>query len=188
MKWHSGEVNTSTRRAREKFFVIALVVAAIASTSCGGDDRRADRLWRAATERVEKGDTSGAIDRLQEIVDKYPDSAIAPKAREQLVVYKGLASAVQRYPSRRARETLIQLARAIESYRKENGRAPVVLEALAPGKLASIPVDPWGHPYAYAVTPNGYRLICWGSDGAPGGVADAEDQVVVNGEFAAAAP
>ena len=117
------------------------------------------------------------------MIDEFPDAHIAGKAREQIVVYRGLASAVQKYPSRRARELMVQIARAIESFRRDNGHAPVTLDQLVPSKIASLPPDPWDRPFLYATTARGYRLTCQGADGSRGGVADAEDIVVVDGAF-----
>ena len=161
----------------------AMLSVVTMSSSCGGDERRAERLWRQAIERVERGDTQGAVDRLQKIIDEFPDARAAEKAREQIVVYRGLATAVQSYPSRRAREMTVQIARAIEAFRNEKGRAPATLDELIPGSIASVPLDPWNRPFLYEVTARGYRLTCRGADGAPGGAAESEDVLVVDGEF-----
>ena len=188
MRRRGIEVNTRTDHARLFFFVALAMVVVIVVSSCGGSERRAERLWRQAIEHVEQGDTQGAVDRLQKIIDEYPEAAVAEKAREQIVVYRGLATAVQIYPMRRARELMVQIARASELFLRENGRAPAKLEELVPAKLASIPNDPWGHPFLYAITARGYQLTCHGADGAPGGVAESADLVVVDGEFLPAKP
>ena len=184
MRRRGNEVNTRTRLIRSIFVVIAAGVVLIA-TSCGGDERRAERLWRQANERVEKGDTRGAVDTLQKIIDTYPDARIAAKAREQIVVYRGLASAVQSYPMRRAREWMVQIARAIEAFKRVRGRPPATLDELVPATFASVPVDPWNRPFSYETTARGYRLACLGADGASGGDGDAADLLVVDGAFVA---
>jgi hypothetical protein len=183
MRRRGNEVNTRTDRARFFFIVVFALTVVVMATSCGGTERRAERLWRQAIEHVEKGDTQGAVDRLQKIIDEYPDARIAEKAREQIVVYRGLATAVQDYPRRRARELMVLIARASESFRRENGRAPATLDDLVPAKIASVPNDPWGQPFLYETTPRGYRLTCLGADGAPGGAAEAADLVVADGAF-----
>ena len=188
MRRRGNEVNTRTVRARLFFIVASAMVVVIAATSCGGSERRAERLWRQAIEHVEQGDTQGAVDRLQKIIDDYPDASIAEKARDQIVVYRGLATAVQDYPARRARELMVQIARASEQFRRENGRAPATLDELVPAKLGSVPIDPWGRPFLYALTPQGYRLTCQGADGAPGGAGASADLLVVDGEFLPAKP
>jgi hypothetical protein len=188
MRRRGIEVNNRTDFARLFFVVVFAIVLVVPLSSCGGSERRAERLWRQAIERVEKGDTQGAVDRLQKILDEYPDARIAEKAREQITVYRGLATAVQDYPLRRARELMVQIARASESYQRDHGRTPATLDELVPVKIASVPNDPWGHPFLYASTGRGYRLTCQGADGAPGGSADSADLIVVDGAFVPAQP
>jgi hypothetical protein len=180
------EVNTRARHLSSIFFLASLTIIVLLSSSCDGTERRAERLWRRALERVEKGDTQGGVDDLQKLITMYPDAQIAKKAREQIVVYRGLANAVQSYPMRRARELMVQMSRAIESFKRERGQAPVALDDLVPGKLASVPLDPWNHPFEYESTARGYRLQCLGADGRLGGDGDASDIRVVDGAFVAA--
>jgi hypothetical protein len=83
---------------------------------------------------------------------------------------------------------MVQIARAIESFRRENGRAPAVLDDLVPAKLASVPQDPWNRPFLYETTARGYRLSCRGVEGAPEGAAESAGLLVVDGEFRAVPP
>lgn len=177
MRRRGIEVNTRAHFAKLFLFVSSSVSLVVASSSCGRDERHAERLWRQAIERVEKGDTPGAVARLQKLIDQYPDSEVAARAREQIVVYRGLVNAVESYPIRRSRELMVQIARAIESFRRENGKAPAALSDLVPAKLAEIPADPWGHAFVYEPAGRSYRLRC-------------QDQplLVVDGEFRAAVP
>jgi hypothetical protein len=187
MKRRNNEVNTRARFKKIFFFVAAMCALIATVSSCDGQERHADRLWRQAMERVEKGDTQGAVDRLQKIIDEYPDTRIAAKAREQVIVYRGLVTAVESYPMRRARELMVQVARAIESYRKENGHAPATLAELVPGKLTGIPNDPWGRPFTYEISGRSYRLKC--QDGSPtDGSSEAKQLLVVDGEFRVVTP
>ena len=185
MKRRNNEVNTRTLRAKLFFIVASVTALAIATTSCDGNERHAERMWRQAIAAVEKGDTQGAVDRLQTLIETYPDTRIAEKARQQIIVYRGLATAVENYPVRRARELMVQIARAIESFRREKGRAPSSLEELVPAKLASIPQDPWDRPFRYETTARGYRLSCPGVEGSPEGSAQSTGLLVVDGEFRA---
>lgn len=187
MKRRYDEVNTRTHRAK-LFFVVVVAAAMIVASSCGGIERRAERLWRQAQDSVEKGDTLHAVELLQRMIDEYPDAQITAKARDQIVVYRGLANAVQSYPSRRARELMVQVARAIEAFRRGKGHAPESLAELVPGQFASVPRDPWDRPFGYEATARGYRLRCVGADGSPGGVGDNADLLVVDGDFVAAQP
>jgi hypothetical protein len=186
MKRGNNEVNTRARFAKRFFLAAAVIALAATGSSCGGQERHAERLWRQAIERVEKGDTQGAVDRLQKIIDEYPDSKIAAKAREQIVVYRGLVTAVDSYPMRRARELMVQIARAIESYRKEHGQAPAALADLVPGKLAEIPSDPWGRPFVYEPSGRSYRLRC--QEASADGSADSKQLLVIDGEFRPVTP
>jgi len=179
------EVNGS--RARATYFFLA-TGALVFFLACHGTERRAERLWRHALDLVAKGDTSGAVVELQRILDEYPDTEVAAKARRQIVLYKGLESAVLSYPSRRAREVMVQVSRAVEAFRAHERRVPRALDELVPGRLESVPQDPWDHALEYQPRERGYRLICRGSDGAPGGEGDAADLVVDDGAFVAARP
>jgi outer membrane protein assembly factor BamD (BamD/ComL family) len=185
MKRRNNEVNTRTFRASWFFIIVTVMLLIMAAASCDGDERHAERLWRQAIACVEKGDTQGGVDRLQKLIDTYPDSRVAEKARAQIVVYRGLANAVENYPMRRTRELMVQISRAIESFRKENGRSPARLEELVPGKLTSVPNDPWDRPFQYESTARGYRLSCRGAEGAADGSATAGGLLVVDGEFRA---
>ncbi len=96
-----------------------------------------------------------------------------------------------------AKMQLRQLQTALQVYRTEQGRIPSQeqgLEALvvkptagiipdnypAEGYLDSraLPRDPWGHEFIY-LSPGrqneAYEIICYGSDGEPGGSGDAAD-------------
>jgi hypothetical protein len=188
MKRRSDEVNTRRSRSRSFLIVILSLTIVASMTSCGSRERRAERLWRQALERVERGETQQAVDLLQRIIDEYPDADVAAKARDQIVVYRGLAHAVQSYPTRRARELMVQIARAIEAFRAGADRAPASLDALVPTKLDAVPLDPWGRSFVYDASGRGYRLRCLGSDGAAGGSGDAADLLVVDGVFVAAQP
>jgi outer membrane protein assembly factor BamD (BamD/ComL family) len=185
MKRRKCEVNTRTLRAKLFFIIMPTVLVVMTTSSCDGHERRAERLWRQAIACVEKGDTQGGVDHLQKLIDTFPDSRIAEKARAQIIVYRGLASAVENYPMRRARELMVQISRAIESFRREKRRAPATLGDLVPAKLASVPNDPWDRPFLYESTARGYRLRCPGVEGAPQGSAAAAGLLVVDGEFRA---
>lgn len=188
MRRRDGEVNTRRPLGSRIARLFVIVIVASVALACGGRERRAERLWRQAQERVEKSDTEGAIALMQKIIDEYPDADIAAKARDQIVLYRGLAHAVQSYPARQARDGMIRIARAVESFHARSTRWPERLQDLVPRDLAEIPADPWGHAFEYATTGRSYRLVCLGADGASGGTGDAEDIKVVDGRFAAAAP
>lgn len=95
------------------------------------------------------------------------------------------------------RMQLQQLRTAVELYAAEQGRVPTQeqgLDALVHrtslppvperypqgGYLSSssVPLDPWKHPFVYLVpgrSNDTFEVISYGSDGEPGGAADATD-------------
>jgi len=46
--------------------------------------------------------------------------------------------------------------------------------------LKKVPIDPWGHPYYYATTKEGFELLSFGSDGKHGGDGEARDISIDN--------
>jgi len=85
-----------------------------------------------------------------------------------------------------AESDLRSLSNALDLYRLDNFQYPSTdqgLEALVEkpsgfpepknyspdGYVKSLPTDPWGSPYLYERTPDGYRLMSLGADGAEGG-------------------
>jgi Type II secretion system (T2SS), protein G len=83
-----------------------------------------------------------------------------------------------------ARLDLLRMERAIRVYAEDRaGRLPASLEALREGSrsdggrpyLGSVPVDPWGSPYSYAVESprhGTYDLRSYGADRLPGTADD----------------
>lgn len=167
-----------------------LVLAlSIAAASLGCSDQKADRLYREAAARVDRGDLEVAVERLERIVRDYPDSPAAARARKDVIVYRGLLEAARRYPVRRAADSVIQTSRAIERYHRERKAWPVRLDDLVPAYLPAVPADPWGRRLGYRVKERGgYVLSCLGSDGAQGGTGDASDLVVEDGAFVKGGP
>jgi general secretion pathway protein G len=93
-----------------------------------------------------------------------------------------------------ARTQIEALARALESYRLDNGNYPsseTGLSALrnrptnlprwnGPYLQKDVPVDPWGHPYFYRLTSvagsgRDFELLSFGRDGRPGGSGEDAD-------------
>lgn len=176
------ERRVNRRAVRLAWIGITFSISVLAMMACGGD-RRAERLYREASELVEKGDTAAAVPKLEEIVRDHPDSEIAERARREIVLYRGLSEAVAAYPVRRASDLVVQTARAIERFRGKQGAPPDDLAALVPAYLPAAPVDPWGAALQYQRNGEGYRLACLGADGSPGGEGEAADVVVQNGAF-----
>lgn len=91
-----------------------------------------------------------------------------------------------------ARSDLRSLGNALEMYKLDNNHYPSTeqgLDALVErpsgfpepqnwqqgGYVRSLPEDPWGNPYQYIATSNGFELFSLGSDGRQGGEGSAAD-------------
>jgi hypothetical protein len=170
--------------ARASLCFVLLLSTALAP-ACGGDERRADRLYREAATLIEKGEIDEAVKRLERLVREFRDTEAGKKAKSEIVLYRGLASAVDMYPERRAAESMIRTARAIERYHARKRAWPEALTDLVPAEFAVVPADPWGQPLRYERKPGGrgYRLSCYGADGTRGGVDQDADILVEDGEF-----
>jgi hypothetical protein len=164
--------------------VLVLIVLAVVA-ACGGHERQADRLYREAAEHVEKGEIDEAVKLLQRLVDDYADTDAGKKAKSEILVYRGLADAVQKYPERRAAEAMIRTARAIERYHSRKREWPASLDDLVPKDLTMVPKDPWGKVLEYERKQGGagYKLSCFGADGVRGGADQDADLLVEDGEF-----
>lgn len=78
---------------------------------------------------------------------------------------------------------------ALDQFRLDAGRYPTTSEGLdalrvktgenwgGPYLKKQIPLDPWGHAYAYASpgTHDEYDIVSYGADGAPGGEDENQD-------------
>lgn len=94
-----------------------------------------------------------------------------------------------------AKAQIESLATALDSYRLDHGRYPTTAQGLAalwerptvdppptwtrPYLRKAVPLDPWGHAYVYTapgrVNPDGFDLLSYGADGAPGGAGEDAD-------------
>jgi hypothetical protein len=186
----TAEVNVARRAARGRAVRLAAIVAIAAgclalTPACGSREDRAERLYDKAIGQVKHHELEAAVETFRRVVAEYPDTPAAARARKEIVLYRGLTTAVRLDPSRRARETVVEAARAVERFRELRNALPTSLEDLVPAFLGEVPADPWGRPLDYERDRDGrgYRLACWGADGVPGGTGDDTDLVVRNGEF-----
>jgi len=88
-----------------------------------------------------------------------------------------------------ARAQIDALEKALDQYRLDTGAYPnaeVGLGALlarpnnepkwaGPYLKKAVPPDPWGRPYLYRPTGNGFAIISYGKDGQPGGSGENAD-------------
>ena len=102
--------------ARCTLLVMVLIALLILVSACGRESK-AENLYDKAQRHIESDELALAIAKFEEIVAKYPDTEMAERARKELVLFKGLDVAVREYPSRSARDLMIQTARALQSAR-----------------------------------------------------------------------
>ena len=170
--------NKTLPSAMELCLCIALV-----SVACAGDETKARRMAEKAVAAVEAQQLNEAIALYRDVIARYPNTEAAMNARERITFLSGLSHSVSSFPSRTARDLMVETARAVQRYRYRKGRYPDNLDDLMPRMLAEPPIDPWGRPLQYERLKNGYRLSCLGGDGRRGGEGIATDFVVVNGNF-----
>lgn len=165
--------------------LVATVSLLLAASGCATDESRARKLFHEAHALVDEDRIEEAVLVLDEILDKYPDTDVAAKARAEAETYRNLADAIHRYPSHSALDVMVRTGRAIERYRWRRGAYPESLAALVPDFLDERPLDPWRRELRYRRKgpKRGYVLACYGSDGEPGGEAEAADLIADNGRF-----
>ncbi|MEE8412343.1 MAG: type II secretion system protein GspG [Acidobacteriota bacterium] len=188
-----AEVNDSTAAFMRFFFnktlrsamglCSCITLVSVASIACAGDEGAARRMGNEAVAAVKAQRLDEAIALYREVVDRYPDTAVALHARERITFLSGLSHSVVSFPSRTARDLMVETARAVQRYRYSKGRYPDNLDALMPKMLNEAPIDPWGSPLQYERLEGGYRLSCLGGDSRRGGEGIAMDFVIVNGNF-----
>jgi hypothetical protein len=149
-----------------------------------GPESQADKMYRQATEMIDRGEYGPAVSILDEVIRRYPGTEAARLAREDVKLYRGLAGAVSRYPGQQARDVMTRTARVLEKHRVKYGRLPKKLTDIMPQE----PVDPWGNKLEYEVSDDRKRYVLksHGADGLPGGEGGDIDLVIRNGEFVVA--
>ena len=81
------------------------------------------------------------------------------------------------------------ISEVLEAYRQDHGSYPPVtsgLQALVGDderSLERVPSDPWGRAYVYERIGDGFRVISYGADGAPGGEGFDADIEIRNGKL-----
>lgn len=165
--------------------LMMVFVATSLFVGCRGREREAQALYDEAQEHVERAEFVDAVRLYEEILDKYPGTAVSDKASSEISLYRGLSLAVDTYPVRRVKDQMILTGRAIYRYEDRRRRWPKSLGDLVPQYLSEAPIDPWGRKLVYLVKPRrrGYVLGCYGADGRPGGEGEARDWYIEDGRF-----
>jgi hypothetical protein len=170
---------------RRSYFTIVVLVLLVVLGACDRSERKAEALFERAMRHVSSDELPQAVELFNEIVERYPTTETARRARREVLLYGGLDVAVKTYPRRKARDLMVQMARAIHRSRERARGWPRSLDRLLPDLIAEPPIDPWGRPLLYEPKGRGrgYVLACLGSDGRPGGSGDAADIFVEDGDF-----
>lgn len=108
------------------------------------------------------------------------------------LVAPGLVGRTDQVLRTRALADMETIAGGLHLYRLDAGRVPTTEQGIAAlcrrpvappvppqwnphGYLAELPADPWGRPYGYVATDDGYRLRSLGADGEVGGTGPDAD-------------
>jgi len=158
-----------------------LVAAALVLGLPGCSSRQAEEAFHEAVALEETASLEAARVKLEEVVRRWPDTPAAEDARREIEWIDAVLEAAAHGPSLEAWDAVRKVSRAAEEFRLAEGRYPRSLEEMIPRWLEGPVRDPWGNPVRYAPAPDGYRVVCYGSDGLPGGQGDATDLVVENG-------
>lgn len=160
-----------------------LTLVAVLSTAIGCSEWRAERAFKRAVEMEKAKPTRDVLLELNKIVERWPMTRAAGKARKEIEWLSDLQDATTRGKGLLAWDSVRKVARAAEQFRVAKGRYPENMEEMIPRFLSGEIRDPWGTPVGYRKTASGYQAICFGADGIPGGTGDDADINIVNGQL-----
>ncbi len=147
----------------------------------GCADWRAERAYRRAMSDAETAEASETKELLIDIEKRWPRTEAAAKARREIEWIDDLRHVSVRAPALMAWDAVREVANGVERFKLRHGRYPDRVGELSPRFVRGPVVDPWGHPVQYQRHAHGYRVICYGEDGIPGGVGLASDVLVETG-------
>lgn len=171
------------RSSRVRVLRLVCVFAAAGGLlgASGCAEWRAERALKRAVAEVDKRATGDTRKDLRKIVERWPETKAAARAREEIEWLDDLDESSHRGRGLLAWDAVRRVARAVERYRTTNRRYPERFDDLVPRFLAGAVRDPWGQAIGYRRTASGYQTICYGADGIPGGHGEATDILVENG-------
>lgn len=176
-------------RARVVGPLVAALVAALCIFACSNEGK-AKAQYDDAMSAVRDGKLERAVQLLDDLVDRWPETEAAGRARQQVQTFRGLARAETMFPVRETRDMMIGTARALQRYRDARGQWPDSVERLVPRWLDELPVDAWGNRLVYSAKPRnrGYVLASLGADRRAGGEGDARDLFIEDGRATSRTP
>jgi general secretion pathway protein G len=162
---------------------LCLILALLLVAGC--DERNARERLDGALAASEDTPLPRLERELQEIVDTWPDTDAAARARRELQWIRDLQSAHKRGRWLAAADAARRVASAAERYRLDRGAYPNDVSDLVPRYLDRPVHDPWGGEVLYRRSGRGYTVVSLGADGVPGGIGPERDVIVESGELRA---
>ncbi len=183
---------------RSRLLILCLIFSVLASLGCNQDERIAKRLFDKGKRLEQAHQYAQAAEVYRAIQEKFPKTAAAKQVKES-VDFDFISQALNINKMKNitdVKESLGKIAKAVGRFYFKENRYPGRLDELVPGYLASIPRDPWGARFSYAVTTKegdvvdpaseeagGYLIAWFGKDRIPGGTGDDSDIIVSSGRF-----
>ncbi len=178
----------------------------MALAGCNAEDPRLPtQLYEDAVQKNQANQGAAAKLMMQRIVQQYPESEAATKARKDLYLIESMQKKELGERQQTVKQGLKRVTDALSRYKTKKGEFPGSLTDLVPDYLESVPETPWGHPFlyrAYVGVPmedvtdrrgnvtqrmntklDHYHLCCLGTDFEPGGEGMAADILVRDGEI-----
>ena len=175
-------------------------------SACNGEDPRLPaQLYEDAVQKNQANQGAAAKLMMQRIVQQFPESEAATRARKDLYLIESLQKKELSERQQTIRIGMKRVMDALTRFKSKKGEFPSGLSDLVPEYLESVPETPWGHPFLYRafvgvpmedvtdrrgnVTQrmntklDHYYLCCLGTDFEPGGDGMAADILVRDGEI-----
>lgn len=162
---------------------IAAICFALLLLAGGCAQRRAQSAFKDAIELEETEGLPAAREALHQLINRWPKTKAAERARAEIEWIDDILSAAARGPLLAAWDSIRKVSVAVEKFRVRERRFPEQLEELIPRYLAGQVLDPWGVPVRFDRRGDGYVVVSYGADGLPGGTGNNTDFVIQNGRF-----
>ncbi len=176
-------------RSRSTGLLAMLLIASVLifMSACSGE-RAAEEAFREVT----AGESGRPLEEvkadLEDIRQRWPDSRAAEMATREIEWINEQQLVESRGPALMAWDAVRKVAAAAETFRLKKGRYPKTLGEMVPRYLDGSVKDPWGYRVRYSQTSRGYKVICYGEDGLPGGSELAKDLLIDTGQVVGATP
>ena len=167
------------RRVPRNAGLLAAAVAIVLAGACA--EWRSERAYGRVIDRIDEAEPSDLRERLVQIEKRWPGTDAAAKASREIEWIDDLRHISARAPALMAWDAVREVANGVERFKLRHGRYPDRIDELVPRFLREPVVDLWDNPVQYQRHAHGYRVICFGEDGIPGGTGLASDVLVETG-------